>query len=90
VLHIAHHAPHSSFSLLLLDLGIAATPHPMICKIDFHPEEQIYGFIPELPRDLSGRILQIINNFLPPITFCEITPEGTYLHGKRFLIFSVT
>jgi hypothetical protein len=40
-LHIAHRALRSSFFSLLLDPGIAATPHLMICKINVHPEEQI-------------------------------------------------
>jgi hypothetical protein len=40
-LHTAHHALHSSSSLFLLDPGIVATPHPMICNTNVHQEEQI-------------------------------------------------
>jgi hypothetical protein len=41
VLRKAHRALHLSFSLLLLDPGIAATFHLMIYKINAHQEEQI-------------------------------------------------
>jgi hypothetical protein len=33
-------------------------------------KNKLYSFIPELPRDLSGWILQIISNFFSLIIFC--------------------